>query len=318
MTAGAGPKRSPLWLIGAGLLVICLVAGTISMTGAKNPPEAVQTAMSYINSNLVESGNNATLVNVTEESGIYRVGVVLSRTQKSGTVFVTKDGKYIFPSYYDTTSQPEARASATSPGMTTTPTKNFTDIKKQDAPGLQAFVVSSCPFGVQMQGVLLDIVTQVPALKKNIKVRYLGEITNGTAQSMHGPKEAEENIRQICIREEQGDKYWDYVSCFIGSGSAEACVKSAGLSNETLNSCISDRSRGLHYAEKDFALASAFDIHGSPELVLNNEAVSEFDFGGRTPEVIKSMLCAGFTGKPADCSIIINTTRRTAGSQGHC
>lgn len=314
----AGPKRSFLWLIGAGLLVICLIAGIVYMTGAGNPPEAVQKAMNYINSNLMESGNNATLVNVTEESGMYRVGIVLSKTQKTGTVFVTKDGKYIFSSYYDTTSQPAAAAKKDSPEMTTTPTKNVTDIKKQDTPELQAFVASYCPFGVQMQGVLLDIVSQVPALKKNIKVKYLGEITNGTVQSMHGPKESEENIRQICIREEQNDKYWDYISCFISSASADVCVKSSGVTNDTLSSCISDTSRGMHYAEKDFALASTFDIHGSPELVLNNETIDEFDYGGRTPEVIKSMVCGGFTSKPADCSIIVNATQRLAGSGGHC
>lgn len=281
-------------------------------------PEAAETAISYINNYLVESGDTATLVNVTEESGMYRVGLVLSGTQKIGTVFVTKDGRYIIPSYYDTTRRPEARTSASSPQMTTTPTKNFTDIKKQDAPVLQAFVVSYCPFGVQMQRVLEDIVTQAPALKKNIEVRYLGEITNGTVQSMHGPQESEENLRQICIREEQGDWYWDYVSCFIGSRSAGTCVESAGVDHDRLNACIGDAGRGLHYAEEDFALASTYDIHGSPTLLLNNEKVSEFDFGGRTPEVIKSMLCAGFTTQPGDCSIAVNGTHTTAGSPGQC
>jgi len=38
---------------------------------------------------------------------------------------------------------------------------------------------------------------------------------NNTIKSMHGAAEAQENLRQICIREEQSGKYWDYVRCYI-------------------------------------------------------------------------------------------------------
>jgi hypothetical protein len=33
-------------------------------------------------------------------------------------------------------------------------------------------------------------------------------VKNGKIASMHGDEEAKENLRQICIREEQKDKYW--------------------------------------------------------------------------------------------------------------
>lgn len=297
-----------------------LSAGTCptGSTQAETIPEAAQTAMRSVNSFLVDSGDTATFINVTEESGMYRIGLVVSSTQQTGFIYVSKDGKILSASYYDMTVQPLARISAASADMTSAPTKNVADLRKQDTPELQAFVASYCPYGVQMQDILTDIITQAPALKENIKVRYIGEITDGVVQSMHGETEAGESIRQICIREEQGDKYWDYVSCFGSSGSAGTCVKSAGLSNETLSRCISDTSRGLHYAEEDFALASAFGISSSPTLVLNNETISEFDYGGRTPEVIRSILCGGFTSKPEACDIALSATRNAAGSVGQC
>jgi hypothetical protein len=289
-----------------------LVAGPGSFSADTGSLAAAKTAVGYINTNMVASGDSATLLNVTEESGMYRVGVKLARTQQTASVYVTKDGKRLFLTYYDLTGRAASAQAARAPA------KNCTSVVKQDTPRLQAFVVSYCPFGTQMQGILADIVAQVPALKSSITVRYIGEITDGTARSMHGTTEAAENLRQICIREEQSDKYWDYVSCFISSGSAEACMKSSGVANGTIASCTGDPARGLRYAADDFALAEKYGVSASPTLLLNNETVSEFDFGGRTPEIIKNMVCCGFTEKPGDCSITVNATRKAAVSGGSC
>jgi hypothetical protein len=261
------------------------------------------------------------LNNVTEESGVYRLSTefTASGVNKTIDIYMTKDGKLLFPASYPLASPGSAVTTvapvATSASGTTT-AKTCADISKQDAPVLEAFVVSSCPYGRQMQTLLANISESLPLLSAHIKVRYIGEILNGTVQSMHGSDEAAENLRQICIREEQPNLYWKYVSCFLSSGSSDVCVKSSGVDSTKLAGCTGDANRGLRYAQVDFNLSDSYGVTGSPTLVLNGVTVSEFDFGGRTPEAVKSLLCCGFTTQPDACSTTISTGQ--AGTQGSC
>jgi hypothetical protein len=67
-------------------------------------------------------------------------------------------------------------------------------------------------------------------------------------------------------------------------------------------------SRGLAYAQSDFDLANKYGVQGSPTLILNEQEVSEYDFGGRTSEAVKSLLCCGFSQKPDTCSTKLSET----------
>jgi thioredoxin 1 len=187
------------------------------------------------------------------------------------------------------------------------------NMTKSDKPLLEAFVVSLCPFGLQMQRIMADIISELPQSKDHIKVRYIGSTANGAVTSMHGNKEAQENLRQICIREEQPDKYWNYVSCYMKEGKPAECLKSLRIDVNELDSCTNDSARGLAYAQEDFDLADKFGVTGSPTLTMNNKIVSEFDFAtdttnGRSPEALKELLCCGFNIQPSFCARNLNTT----------
>jgi len=149
---------------------------------------------------------------------------------------------------------------------------------------------------------LNEIVKNIPALTANIKVKYIGSISGGKVTSMHGDEEAKENLRQICIREEQGEKYWNYIDCHIKEGKVEECLKSVGIDERKLNECQNDPNRGLKYAQEDFKSQEKYGVQGSPTLVLNGEEVSEFNFGGRTAEAVKTLICCGFNQKPEFCN----------------
>jgi len=179
--------------------------------------------------------------------------------------------------------------------------------EKNDNPILEAYVVSRCPFGIQMQRIMADIVKNIPSLEQNMKVRYMGAISNGKITAMHGDAEAQENLRQICLREEQPTKYWSYVSCQMKRGDTAGCEAPAGLDSSKLSACVSDSNRGLAFAQKDFDLNSKYQIQGSPTLVLNGQQVSEFDFGGRTSDAVKSVICNGFNDQPGFCSTKLTT-----------
>jgi predicted RNA-binding protein YlqC (UPF0109 family) len=290
----------PLSIIIAGVLIagaVFYVKKCPSKESFLTPQVAAQKAIDFINKNLLQPGTTASLISVIEENGLYKLKLKIG--DKEYPSFITKDGKILFPNEGISLEEKIAEKPAENKEQ-----KKLTceDIKKSENPVLEAFVVSKCPFGLQMQRILNEIVKNIPTLANDIRVEYIGAIENGKITSMHGDEEAKENLRQICIREEQQDKYWKYIDCHIKKGDVENCLTQANIDRDKLNGCLSDNSRGLNYAKKDFNLQEKYKVTGSPTLILGGEEVSEFDFGGRTAQAVKTLLCCGFQKTPEFCS----------------
>jgi len=280
-------------------------------------PEAVRKVLNNPNTKF-EIGS------VKDVSGIYEFELTLKTgTNQKYTSYLTKDGQILFVSGIKLTTL----GKPTTQGATT---KKLTcsDLKKTGSAQLTAFVVSNCPYGLQMQRVMKKAIDEQPALLNNLDVKYIGSIENGKITSMHGDNEAQENLRQICIREEQKPKYWDYLSCYMKEGKSEDCLSQTGVNATQLNGCIDDQSRGLAFAQKDFDMANKLQIASSPTLLLNDQQiVSEFDFGGRTANALKEVVCCGSNTKAGFCnkdlskddvatSFSLTGTASTGGSTG--
>lgn len=261
----------------------------------------------------VESQQAGVSVEVTSietfNEGFYTVNFDILKdgeVQNSSMVLLTKDGLALVGSQPMMLDEPIPEQ----PAQQQAQTFSYKDVQPQPSAGLEAFIVSGCPYGLQMQRILAPIATGLGA---NIKVRYIGSIENGTITSMHGDAEAQENLRQICIREEQADKYWPYVSEYMKKGNTESALTIAGIDKAKLNTCMTDASKGLKYAQADFDLANSRGVSGSPTLFLNGSQVSEYEFGAdnnatgseRSAENVKNLLCYGFTAKPAACSTVL-------------
>jgi hypothetical protein len=232
--------------------------------------------------------------------------------------YVTKDGRFLFAQAFDMT-QTNKAASNQNTNNQTQPQPPVS-ITKTSNPSLEAFVVSSCPYGLQMQRAIVDAVKNIPSLASDITIRYIGNVDSDgkTIDSMHGPEEGAENLRQICIREEQPSLYWNYIGCYMQKATATAssgmplgdspsCQASTGVDTAKLAACVADPSRGIAYAQKDFAEDIKYNISGSPTLILNGAQISEASFGGRSSDAIKSIVCAAFTTQPSFCSQTLNT-----------
>jgi len=306
------------------ILVSANQGGGFSMSSilGMSDQQVGEKAVSYINDNKLSS-SPVSLVSVSEESGLVRIRINVDGQDFES--YVTKDGKFLFVDVkeaIDLTVKPVS-ASAQTPASVT----------KTASPILEAFVVSDCPYGLQMQRALAEVVKNAPSLASNIVVRYIGSVTNGQVNSMHdtdssgkavsnGP-EAKENLRQICIRDEQPSKYWDYVSCYMKKssgtltngmpiGDSAGCLVSTGVDTAKLNACVSDPSRGVASAQKDFALDGKYNVTGSPTLILNGTQVSEAGFGGRSADGVKSMVCSGYETEPSLCSVKLDTAAAAA------
>jgi hypothetical protein len=268
---------------------------------------AADKAIAYVDNNISQGGGTqtATLKSVTKEKGVYKVSFNIGTQEYN--VYISKDGKYLFPAGYEMT--PVANQSQ---GEETQTKSTCETLTKTADPTLEAFVVSNCPYGLQMQRVLDEVIKNIPSLAKNIRVEYIGSITDKKITSMHGDAEAQENLRQICIREEQSSKFWNYLSCYMKAGDFASCLTSTGVNTNQLSSCMTDPSKGLDYAQNDFDKAQQYGVSGSPTLFVNGKQVSEFDFGGRTAQALKTIICCGNNQQPGVCTQELSTTSAAA------
>ncbi|MFA5878192.1 MAG: hypothetical protein WC845_02380 [Candidatus Staskawiczbacteria bacterium] len=279
--------------------------GDIKVFGARNISlkAAGEKVVAYINSDILQGKGTATLTESSETNGLYKLKLTLGDASQTAEAYVTKDGKFLFPIMTGYPIDLDATAGDPGNGNGGTPaTASCDSVKKADKPVLEAFVVSQCPYGVQMQRVFAKAIEEAPALKDSLKIRYIGTIEGGKVIAMHGDAEAQENLRQICIRDEQASKYWKYISCYMKAGDVEGCLTSTGIDKNKLAGCISTESRGLAYAKEDFDLTAQYSISGSPTMILGGDQISESGFGGRTADAAKSIVCCAFNSQPDFCS----------------
>lgn len=239
---------------------------------------------------------------IVENDGVYQFQMKLKADgqEQPYTSYMTKSGKLFF-----TTGLEVDKLNLEKDTTKTTETKKKTcsDLSKSETPKLTAFVVSKCPYGLQMQRLFKKASADLAGIADYLDIRYIGEIVDGKITSMHGDEEAQENLRQICLREEQKQVFYNYLTCHIQEGKVDECLVSVGANTANLNSCMTDANRGIKYAKADFDLANKFSVSGSPTLLLNNkETVSEFDFGGRNVKAVKDMLCCSGADKLSFCA----------------
>ena len=169
------------------------------------------------------------------------------------------------------------------------------------APTLEVFVMSYCPYGLQIEKGLLGAYDLLKG-KANFKVRFV-------SYTMHGQKEDDENARQMCIREET-KQFWNYLQCFVdkGQGSESQCMTTAGIDESKINDCM--KNRAADYLAVDKELNTKYGVQGSPTAILDEKEASV----DRSPEAIKTAICDAFTtSKPSECSIKLDSANPSPG-----
>lgn len=183
---------------------------------------------------------------------------------------------------------------------------------KTDKPKVELFVMSYCPYGLQMEKAYLPV---MELLKKRAEMDI-----KFVSYAMHGKKEIDENTRQYCIQKDQVAKLNKYLTCFTGKDDYAGCLKEAGVNESQVNTCMAkaDTQFGITAKFNDQAswLSGQFPMYqvhaadnekygvqGSPTLVING-VQSEVD---RSPEAVKQAICASFTKAPAECDTALST-----------
>lgn len=306
-------KKTNTWKIATivlgVLLVISLFANGIPFTGYFVKDSKVNSAVDFINTNLLADGTKAELKQVDEISGLYKIKLSIDGQEFDS--YISKDGKFLFPSAIDLSMKLDT-ASPTATEQTTV------EIPKNDKPVIELFVMSHCPYGTQIEKGIIPVI-ELLGNKVDFNLRFV-------YYAMHGEKEVKEELNQYCIQKEQEDKFIPYLKCFLGEGNTEKCLTEVKIDKTKLTKCVESTDKQFDVTKNlndqaswlsgkfplfnvDKELNDKYGIGGSPTLIINGVEASS----GRSSSELLSVVCNAFSENPSECEKELSTTSPSAG-----
>jgi len=175
--------------------------------------------------------------------------------------------------------------------------------------------------------------------------QYLKTGNNALYASLHGRQEANQDVREMCAFKLVGDdktKWWDFIGNVnknCTSQNADTCweqqAQQAGLDTTQITDCFNKDAVSL--IENEIALTTQFKVSGSPTVLINDvsfppETAYTQDGKGtlaigdkiasqdkyRTPNVVKTALCASFKKAPGECQTDLPDLSGAAPAAGGC
>jgi glutaredoxin len=174
-------------------------------------------------------------------------------------------------------------------------------------PTLEIYVMSQCPYGVQVEEALVPVRQQLGAHAFNLDIQYIGDGDASNLQSMHGPNEVKGNIAQLCAQKLDPAKGFDFITCQNKDNGMravhenwKACGAELKYDEAKLAACI-EGDEGKTLLAESFAKAKAKGASGSPTIFLAGKAYE----GGRKPRDFVKAICNEYSeGKPEACKNI--------------
>ena len=197
--------------------------------------------------------------------------------------------------------------------------KDVSCMSKLDKPTVELFVMSSCPYGTQMEKGMMPVADLLKD-KIDYQVKFC-------TYSMHGQAEVNEEMQQYCIENQFKDKYLPYLKCYLNASKSADCEKAVGIDDANLKDCIAKTDTQFsvtkNYNDKSTWLSGQFplidmykadnekyNVQGSPTFVVNGIVL---DKTGRDPESLLTAICNGFKTKPSECSQNLSSATPSAG-----
>lgn len=175
---------------------------------------------------------------------------------------------------------------------------------KAAVPTLEMYVMSQCPYGVQVVNAIAPVKQQLgDAL--NLKIGYIGNGAPGNFQSLHGPAEVKGDIAQLCAAKQAPKKYLDMIVCQNKNPRAvdtnwKECATSAGMDAAALETCVNG-DEGQQLLAASFAEAQQKGAQGSPTMLINGKP---YDGGRKSRDFLKAACAATSGDQPQPCKDI--------------
>ena len=289
-------------IIIAVIVLLVLIAGSYGYKVYRQKVDVGQKVVKeriekFVSEN-VPAGTKTEIKEVTKEGDLYKV--LISVDKQEIPVYVTRDGKKLIQNLVDLDQKAQDPKQAAAPEQTEAQ-------QKAEIPTVDLFVMSYCPYGLQMERGILPV---VEALGNKIKFNL-----KFVSYTLHGQKEVDENVNQYCIGKTQPAKLDNYLKCFWkdSKGVSDACMKTAGINTAQVKSCVAETNAKFNPTEKAFDIDKEenvkFGVQGSPTLVVNGTTISS----GRDSASIMKAVCSGFANQPKECSAKLSATSPVAG-----
>jgi hypothetical protein len=306
-------KKVMVWqLISVALviaLVVVLYTGDKSGGDALSQDEAEVKMLEFINNNLVQPGTEAEILSVTEENGLYKMEVSLQG--QTITSYSSKDGEVFFPQAMVVNAVENEVADNAAPA--TPPPES----PKSDKPKVEAFVMSHCPYGTQIEKGLIPVMETLGD-KADIEIKFVN-------YAMHGEKEVLEQLNQYCIQEEQNAKFIPYLKCFLEEGDGVGCLTKTEIDMDKLETCTTAADTEFEITKNledktnwkgnfpPFMVhdkeCNEYGVRGSPSLVINGQTAS----AGRDAVSLLAAICNAYNEKPEECDTELDAASPSPG-----
>ncbi len=184
--------------------------------------------------------------------------------------------------------------------------KGSKDCRPETLKRVDLFVMSQCPYGVRTVDAVAPVLEHFGKDRNRFDfvMQFIGTDREGKLSSMHGPREVEEDMRQLCAQKlyAKNYKFMEYVQCRNAAfnenhgreeaNAWETCAKN-GIAAAAIRKCA-EGPEGQALLAASFKLASDTGMTGSPSWLLNNR----FDMRARAAQQIKSEFCQKNAGVP--------------------
>ncbi|MCK4635522.1 MAG: hypothetical protein KAT32_01545 [Candidatus Moranbacteria bacterium] len=272
---------------------------------------------------------------VFDESGLYKVNMTVNAEETF--IYVTKDFSKIIPENYyinlkETLESMEDGGKAEKMEIEkvdlSVENKKALGIEDSSKPRLDYFVMSFCPYGnpadenaSKIQAVFGDSVEVVPHY-----IVGLDEKAPNGYNSLHGPQEAHQDIRELCVLKNYGkDKFFEFTLASndkLTYKNADSkwndVARSIGVDVNVVAEC---EKNGLEIAKQEIGISKNAKVQNmksgeitsivsSPTVMINGEKVAS------SALAIQEALCESFTEgeKPAACEQDIESAEAASGS----
>lgn len=288
------------------LVAILAIIGWMTFRGSNDSSgelgieEAKVTVEKFINSSLMTPGTTASIVEIEEVYGLYKIQVDISTDVVES--YVTKDGKVFFPQAFYVDEMLGGQDAAN--GDQSAPQANV-EVPKTSKPNVELFVMSHCPFGTQIVKGIIPVIKTLGD-KIDFELKFVD-------YAMHNKIELDEQMVQYCIQEEQNDKLITYLECFLIEGKTDSCLAETNIDQGELDTCVSRVDSEFKITENFTNKVGfkgsypGFDIHkadnikygvgGSPTLIINETEVPS----ARDPQSLLNAICNAFDDTPEEC-----------------
>jgi hypothetical protein len=190
---------------------------------------------------------------------------------------------------------------------------------KTDKPIVEAFVMSHCPYGTQIEKGLIPVANLLKD-KIDFSIKFCD-------YAMHGKKEVDEELLQYCIQKEDKANYLTYLACFLNASDSPGCLVSAKVNTDKVNACVKATDTQYKVTELynnqaqwisgqfppfpvDKELNTKYGVQGSPTFVVNGVILEGV---ARDSQSMLKAICGTFKTAPAECSQNLSSASPSAG-----